>query len=202
VPCYLIDHPGGKVLFDTGLHPSLAVDPGGRLGALGKFFDVEFTPEEVVSARLAAVGVEDRRGRLVAPVDGVVLTPNLSERVGSWLEAGEVLMQVSPLDTLRVEIGVSESDVARIRPGQPLRVKVLGFPDRQFRGRVDEVAWLGEPTHPGRPAVFKVLGHVANPNGLLKSGMTGRARIDVTPDTLLSRWARGLWRWLRMSFWM
>ena len=65
VPCYLIDHPGGKVLFDTGLHPSLAVDPGGRLGALGKFFDVEFTPEEVVSARLAAVGVDPGEIRFI-----------------------------------------------------------------------------------------------------------------------------------------
>jgi multidrug efflux pump subunit AcrA (membrane-fusion protein) len=138
----------------------------------------------------------------VAPVDGVVLTPNLSERVGSWLEAGEVLMQVSPLDTLRVEIGVAETDVARIRPGQTLRLKVLGFPDRQFKGRVSEVGWEGESPKAGKPAVFKVVGWVANPGPSLRSGMTGRARIDVGSDTLLSRALRGLWRALRMSFWV
>ena len=49
VPCYLIDHPRGKVLFDTGLHRSLATDPDGRLGPLAKVFEVEFGAGEVVS---------------------------------------------------------------------------------------------------------------------------------------------------------
>ena len=70
---------------------------------------------------------------------------------------------------------------------------IVEDPDRQFRGRVTEVSWLGEPTRPGRPAAFKVLGWVANPGAAMRSGMTGRARIDVRPDTLLARWTRGVW---------
>lgn len=157
---------------------------------------------EVALARLGAAQRDAARSQLSAPQAGYVLTPNLAEQEGVRLEAGEVFCQVSPLDTLRVEIGISESDVDRIRPGETLRLKVLGFPDRQFRGRVTEVAWQGEPMKPGHPAVFKVLGWVANPGPTLRSGMTGRARIDVVPDTLLARWGRGLWRWIRMSFWM
>ena len=65
VPCYLIDHPRGKVLFDTGLHRSLATDPAGRLGFLAKVFDVEFGAGEVVSARLAAVGIDPGEVRFV-----------------------------------------------------------------------------------------------------------------------------------------
>jgi multidrug efflux pump subunit AcrA (membrane-fusion protein) len=152
-------------------------------------------------ARLAAVGAEDRRGRLTAPVDGVVLTPNLKEKVGSWLDAGETLCQVSPLDTMRVEIGVSETDVSRIRPGQTIRLKVLGYPDRQFKGQVTEIGWEGETPGPGKPSVFKVVGWVANPGPHLRSGMTGRARVDVGRDTILARATRGLWRALRMGFW-
>jgi len=158
--------------------------------------------KESALARLAGAEGEQARAQLVAPLSGFVLTPDLEALEGRRLEEGDVFAQVSPLDTLRVEIGVSEAEVARIHPGESLRLKVLGFPDRQFRGTVTEVAWAGEPTAAGRPAVFKVLGRVANPNGLLKSGMTGRARVDVAPDTLLSRWLRGFWRWLRMSFWM
>jgi GAF domain-containing protein len=150
-------------------------------------------------ARLAAVGAEDRRGRLVAPVDGVVLTPNLVERIGTWVAAGEAVAQVSPLDTMRVEIGIAETDVARVRPGQPIRLKVLGFPDRQFSGQVTEVGWEGEAPAPGKAAVFKVVGWVANPGPSLRSGMTGRARVDVGRDTLLARALRGLWRWIRLS---
>ena len=99
--------------------------------------------------------------------------------MGTWVDAGEAFAQVSPLDTMRVEIGVSETDVARVRPGQPLRLKVLGFPDRQFKGRVTEVGWEGESAAPGKPAVFKVVGWVANPGPNLRSGMTG---VEVGPE--------------------
>ncbi len=153
-------------------------------------------------ARLSSAEGDQARAQLVAPQSGYVLTPDLGALEGRRLAAGDVFCQVSRIDTLRVEIGISEADVARISPGQILRLKVLGYPDRQFRGRVTEVSWLGEPTRPGRPAAFKVLGWVANPGAAMRSGMTGRARIDVPPDTLLARWTRGVWRWLRMGFWM
>ena len=114
-------------------------------------------------ARLSSADRADRRTHLTSPIDGVVLTAGLAELEGTWLEAGDVFCQVSTLDTLRVEIGISEADIGRVQPGQPIRLKVLAFPDRQFRGRVTEVAYQGEETQPGRPTAFKVIGRVANP---------------------------------------
>jgi RND family efflux transporter MFP subunit len=151
-------------------------------------------------ARLGAAEREDARANLLAPIDGFVLTTGLGELEGAWLEAGDVFAQVSPLDTLRVEIGIPETEIARVRPGQVVRVKVLAFPDRQFKGRVTEVGWQGEEAEPGRPTVFKVVGRIANPDGALRSGMTGRGRVDVGSDTLLARFLRGTWRWLRLGF--
>ena len=63
VPCFLIEHPQGAVLFDSGLHPQTQHDPGGRLGVVAKVFGVEFAPGEEVAARLAAVGVDAARVR-------------------------------------------------------------------------------------------------------------------------------------------
>ncbi len=57
VPAYLIDHPQGKVLFDTGLHVATQSDPEGRLGALARVFSVEFSPGQELAARLAAMQV-------------------------------------------------------------------------------------------------------------------------------------------------
>jgi RND family efflux transporter MFP subunit len=157
---------------------------------------------EEALARLAAAQRTGRRAQIVAPVDGYVLTPDLAAREGAFLEAGDVFCQVSALDTLRLEVGISETDIDRVTPGQPIRLKVLGFPDRQFKGLVSEISWEGQPAKPGRPSVFKVKGWVANPGPSLRSGMTGRARIDVGYDTILVRVTRGLWRWLRMGFWI
>jgi glyoxylase-like metal-dependent hydrolase (beta-lactamase superfamily II) len=58
VPCFLIDHPRGKVLFDSGLHVETRDDPGARLGWLAKVFDVEIGRGEDVAARLAHIDVD------------------------------------------------------------------------------------------------------------------------------------------------
>jgi N-acyl homoserine lactone hydrolase len=69
VVAFLVEHPGaGPVLIDTGLHPSVAVDPKQNLGRLialtpaGRF-DME--PEQAVPNQLRAQGIEPHEVRLV-----------------------------------------------------------------------------------------------------------------------------------------
>jgi len=57
VPCYLIDHPRGKALFDTGLHIDMQTDPQARLGDSAGEYVVEFKPGEEISMRLEELGV-------------------------------------------------------------------------------------------------------------------------------------------------
>jgi len=71
VPAFLVEHPGaGLVLVDTGLHPSVAVDPKENLGRafLALFKDVEMDPEQAVAARLRS------GGRSASDVGTVVMT--------------------------------------------------------------------------------------------------------------------------------
>jgi N-acyl homoserine lactone hydrolase len=63
VPCFLIDHPKGKTLFDSGLHPTTQSDPAARLGLAASIFDVEFRAGEEVAARLAALDLDAGRVR-------------------------------------------------------------------------------------------------------------------------------------------
>lgn len=58
IPAYLIEHPRGRVLFDTGMHPECQHDALGRMGVLGPLFDVHFRPGEEITARLAAIGID------------------------------------------------------------------------------------------------------------------------------------------------
>lgn len=58
VPCYLVEHPKGRILFDSGLHPLTQSDPAARIGVKAKVFDVEFQPGEEVAARLAALDLD------------------------------------------------------------------------------------------------------------------------------------------------
>jgi N-acyl homoserine lactone hydrolase len=54
---YLIRHPQGDVLFDTGAHPQLGINPRERLGDAGDAFDLSIGPEDDVVSQLAALSV-------------------------------------------------------------------------------------------------------------------------------------------------
>lgn len=58
VPSFLVRHPGGAVVFDSGLHVDTQRDPAARIGVLASVFSVDFAPGEELGARLAALGVD------------------------------------------------------------------------------------------------------------------------------------------------
>lgn len=55
-PTYLIEHPKGLVLFDTGCHPQVATDPHGYWGKIADFLKVRYSPDLVVDAQIKALG--------------------------------------------------------------------------------------------------------------------------------------------------
>ena len=57
IPSYLIEHPKGTALFDTGMHRDCQHDPAARVGArIAGLFAFDYRPGEEVGARLAALG--------------------------------------------------------------------------------------------------------------------------------------------------
>lgn len=57
VSCVLLRHAQGNVLFDTGCHPDVAVDPEGRLGMLAKYMTPIMPADDHVLTSLRAVGL-------------------------------------------------------------------------------------------------------------------------------------------------
>src|SRR5580693_3254819 len=84
IPVFLIEHPKGRVLFDTGLHPDCQHDPAGRLGPrLAGLFRIAFLPGEEVSARLEVIDRDPGNADLIITshfhfdhVGGNALIPN------------------------------------------------------------------------------------------------------------------------------
>jgi N-acyl homoserine lactone hydrolase len=53
---YLIAHPRGTVVFDTGMHPDCQRDPARRVGSrIAGLFSFRYQPGEEISARLEAM---------------------------------------------------------------------------------------------------------------------------------------------------
>src|SRR5258708_35929346 len=66
IPSYLIEHPKGTALFDTGMHPDCQDDPAGRVGArIAGLFAFDYRPGEAIAARLTALGRDPARIDLI-----------------------------------------------------------------------------------------------------------------------------------------
>jgi N-acyl homoserine lactone hydrolase len=60
IPSFLIEHPKGRAIFDTGLHRELQTNTN-RLGELAKVFSVHYQAGEELGARLRGLEVEPGR---------------------------------------------------------------------------------------------------------------------------------------------
>jgi N-acyl homoserine lactone hydrolase len=58
IPAFLIVHPLGNVLFDTGLHADLADPSSARLGELSRYSTISFSMKEHVTRHLATLGLK------------------------------------------------------------------------------------------------------------------------------------------------
>jgi membrane fusion protein (multidrug efflux system) len=88
------------------------------------------------SLDLAKIDLENTIIR--APIDGVV--GNRSIQVGQLVRIGEQLLSVVPLDTIYVVANFKETQIAGMRPGQPVEIEVDAFPGHTIAGKLDSFA--------------------------------------------------------------
>ena len=68
VPSFLIDHPDGRVLFDSGLSLAAQADAEGYLGGAARFMQLDFGAGEDIATRLAGADIDP------ASIDYLVLS--------------------------------------------------------------------------------------------------------------------------------
>ena len=145
---------------------------------------------------------EDRlaRARVVAPVDGVVVSGDLSQTLGAPVERGRVLFEIAPLDAFRLALQVEDQDVRWVEPGQTGTVLLASAPGR----RVPFVITRRLPVanaEDGRN-VFRVEAALQDADrAVLRPGMEGVAKIEVGPARLLWIWVHPMWDAVRLAAW-
>jgi RND family efflux transporter MFP subunit len=89
--------------------------------------------------RSAQVAVEYTLIR--APFDAVVLTKNadvgdIVTPLGAAANAKAAVVSIADMASLQVEVDVSESNLAKVKTGQPCEIQLDALPDSRFRGAV------------------------------------------------------------------
>jgi len=150
-------------------------------------------------AQLDLLDAQLERTRLLAPFDGVVVSGDLSQLLGSPVERGEVIFEIAPLDGYRIIIEVDERDIADIIPGQRGRLTLAALPEWPLQltlQRITPVSTTGK----GRNR-FRVEARLdTQPKGL-RPGMEGVAKIDIERRRLIWIWTHDLVDWLRLQAW-
>lgn len=76
--------------------------------------------------------------RIVAPIAGSI--GNRSVQVGQLVQPGSALAALIPGDGLFVEANFKETQIAYMRPGQPVEIHVDAYPELKLEGVVDSFA--------------------------------------------------------------
>jgi HlyD family secretion protein len=147
--------------------------------------DEKLTLADVQKAR---VSVEDARERLAdteirAPVTGILLKKLVEEGqiVASGISAttgGTSIAIVANVSKLMVEANIDETDISKVKVGQPVEISLSSGGKERFKGRVDLILPRGEID--SNVIVFKVrIGIEGDIFGRVYAGMTATVDIRV-----------------------
>lgn len=133
--------------------------------------------------RVAELDARLREAELTSPADAVVEV--VSVRPGDLVQAGRIVITMLEASQLWVKVYVPETDLAHVRVGQKATVQVDSFSGRAFEGHVGQIASQAEflprnvQTKSDREhQVFGVKVYMDNAQGVLKSGMSARVRLE------------------------
>jgi membrane fusion protein, multidrug efflux system len=93
---------------------------------------------EGARATLAAARLKLGYTKIVAPFDGV--TGERQVQPGDYVNIGANLINVVPLPDVYVIANYKETQLTRVKPGQPVELTVDSFPDQKLRGRVERIS--------------------------------------------------------------
>jgi HlyD family secretion protein len=143
------------------------------------------TAEEIAVAeagvKQAQVAVDTAKAQLdklqlIAPFAGTIGTVYV--RSGELAQAGQPIVTLGDLDSLRVETtDLSETDIARVNVGQPVKVTFDALPGKTISGKVTRLAPMSTP---GQSAVnYIVTVQLDEIDPALRWGMTACVDVQV-----------------------
>jgi RND family efflux transporter MFP subunit len=110
--------------------------------------------ESAVAASEAALREADVNvsyASIRAPFDAVVLTKNadigdILTPLGAAANAQASVVTIADMDSLQVEVDVSESNIWQVKVGQPCEIQLDALPDERFRGAVHMIVPTADRT--------------------------------------------------------
>ena len=151
-------------------------------------------------AQLALVDEQLARTLMVAPFDGLIVSGDLSQSLGSPVERGQVLFEIAPLNDYRVALQIDERDISQVAVGQSGQLTVSSIPGKRFAFTVSKITPVNTAKE-GRN-FFRVEATLAQtPGPRLRPGMEGVGKITIDNRKLVWIWTHSFTDWVRLWLW-
>lgn len=150
-------------------------------------------------AKLALIAEQIKRTSLVSPIEGYVVSGDLSQLIGTPVNRGDTLFEIAPLQAYRVVLQLDERDAGFIVEGLHGSLVLNGSPGEELPMRVRRLTPVAE-SHGGRN-FFRVEAELVDTHANLRPGMTGVARVDAGEASLGWILTHRLVNWLKLTFW-
>jgi putative peptide zinc metalloprotease protein len=154
---------------------------------------------ERLAAQIAVLRRRLRRSALISPVEGVLTTPHVEERIGRHFNKGDPICVLEKPALMSAHIFVPEKEMGAVFVGAPVYLKVAPFPERTFTGQVAEIEPLAQRRGDEIDCVVRL--RIPNPHGDLRAGMTGWAKIACGQQPIIALLTRRLIRYARTEAW-
>lgn len=152
---------------------------------------------QIIEAEVAVKTAEANLGytQIRAPIDGAVLRIVSQEgQTVNAVQSAPTIVILGQVDRMTIRAEISEADVVRVRPGQPVYFTVLGDPDRRYDATLDSIEPAPESitndssfnttttttsssSSTSSAIYYNGVFSVANPEGRLRTYMTAEVHI-------------------------
>jgi biotin carboxyl carrier protein len=139
------------------------------------------------------------RSQITAPFEGIVVSGDLTQMLGSPVEKGKVLFEVAPLDAYRVAVQVDDRDIGYVRIGQTGTLVLTGMPARPLPLTVAKTMPVAV-SEEGRN-YFRVEASLGSGEVPLRPGMEGVAKIEAGQRPLIWVWTHSVVEWAQLTAW-
>ena len=153
-----------------------------------------------VGARIRLTQSRIDQARLVAPIDGWVVSEDRKQNIGAPVETGEIIFEIAGIDSLRAELYVPETAIADLTVDQEGLLAAVGHPDQKIGFVIERINPIAEVID--NRNVFRVRARILEQPEWMRPGMEGEAKISAGRRTYLWLATHRLVDWVRMKLWI
>ena len=119
--------------------------------------------------------------RITAPISGFVISKDITQNEELRSDRAEEVFTIAQINEVWVLANVNESNIAKVSLGYEAEVQTLSYPERVFKGKVDKIFNVIDPT----TKAMKILIKISNPELLLKPEMNATVILKFSENRKL-----------------